>query len=86
MEPEHLGAWYFLYEIDGAEGFLRWVNNKFDQTDSSYYDPARCGAFADWLDDNKERLLEPHTDLRAEAEERLDSLIRWLRSGLQISA
>jgi len=88
-EKERLNThshWYFRYLLEEGAGFLQWANKRFDIPDGEEYDPARCGAFADWLDEHKERLLEPHTDLRAEAEERLDSLIRWLRSGLQISA
>lgn len=69
--------------LEGS-GFLKVTDAFFDYPEDKQYDPARCGAFADWLDDNKDRLLEPHADLRAEAEERLDSLIKWLRSGLQV--
>lgn len=81
-----LAGKYFMYRLREGSGFLKGAHTSFDLPTSDNYDPARCGAFADWLDENKERLLEPHTDLRAEAEERLDSLIKWLRSGLQISA
>lgn len=84
--PEHpdFKKGVFLFALQEGSGFLQETNIKFDRTDHSTYDAARCGAFADWLDEHRDRLLEPHTDLRAEAEERLDSLIKWLRSGLQV--
>ncbi len=76
----------FHFALQEGSGFLCDAHVRFDSYGYQNYDPARCGAFADWLDEHRDRLLEPHTVERAEAEERLDSLIKWLRSGLQISA
>lgn len=65
-------------------GFLKEASRLFDYPASHHYDPARCGAFADWLEENEDRLLEGFsTEDRPLAQERLQALRQWLRSGFQ---
>lgn len=74
----------FNYPLEEGAGFLDKQNLYFDAPEESTYDPARCGAFADWLEENQERLLEGFSDSdRPLAAERLQALCQWLRSGFQ---
>lgn len=69
---------------EDGRGFLVGAKNLFDDSSHSSYDPARCGAFADWLEENEDRLLEGFsTEDRPLAQERLQALRQWLRSGFQ---
>lgn len=80
-EPLGLRFW-----IGEGEGFLKG-SLMFDWPSSQTYDRTKCGVFADWLDDQRDNLLSQHPEeMRSVAEEKLDALCKWLRSGLQISA
>lgn len=69
---------------EDGKGFLVGAKDLFDDPIASCYDPARCGAFADWLEENEDRLLEGFsTEDRPLAQERLQALRQWLRSGFQ---
>lgn len=81
----------FEYPLFEGAGFMNSLTpeecHRFDRRDSGYYDPARCGAFADWLQENAERLTAHFSEEdKPLALERLQNLCDWLRSGLQISA
>lgn len=77
------------YPLLEGEGFFKTLPleqwEAFDLPDSPKYDPVRCGVFADWLQDNEDRLLAqvPEED-RSLAAQRLSDLRDWLRSGLQV--
>lgn len=72
-----------VFDIGEGKGFLSSLS--FDRPKSFSYDPVRCGVFADWLDDNRDRLLAQHKDSDQErASQRLENLCKWLRSGLQV--
>lgn len=79
----------FYLDLMEGSGFLQGVPHKTfdDPTAPSGYDPIRCGVFADWLQDNEDRLLAQIEEQdRPLAAERLSQLRDWLRSGFQKSS
>lgn len=76
--------WAWEYPLLEGRGFIGEDSLYWANTDAYQYDTARCGAFADWLEENTERLTEKHSDTdRPLAAERLRALAQWLRSGFQ---
>lgn len=81
----HTSSDYFYYPLFEGEGFLEGQSSCFDLGTHSHYDPARCGVFADWLQENTERLTAHFSEEdKPLALERLQNLCDWLRSGLQV--
>lgn len=86
-EPHYPKGVMLEFGLGEGSGFLSDCSNKFDLPSDKDYDPVRCGVFADWLQDNEDRLLDQIEEQdRPLAAERLSQLRDWLRSGFQKSS